>query len=88
MKVELKAVLGCDTALTARSLAAVLSSDNRVVPTDQVLLMSRSKNRITLTIEGRRPASAFSSLDSVLADAALFQEIWLLSRRQRAQGRR
>jgi len=68
----------CDRS--ASSLTKVLSPDNRSVPSDQVLKMTLSGGQVTFSIESDRLPSAFTSLDSVLSDASLFQEVWLLSR--------
>jgi hypothetical protein len=84
LNVRLELSLGCADSDVANKLASVLSPDNRSVPSDQLFEMSQSGPSVSFKIESERQVSAFSSLDSVLTDAALFQKLWLLSRRRRA----
>jgi len=84
MKTSLRLTLGCAGSDTARKLAAVLGPDNRGVPGDQRFTMKLSGREVSFEIGSDRPSSAFSSLDSVLCDASLFQEVWLLSRARKA----
>ena len=88
MKTILHLTLGCSDAATAKSLATVLDPDNRSVPSDQRFEMLRGGSSVSFSIESEKLAAAFTSLDSVLTDAALFQEVWLLSRRRRPMGHR
>lgn len=86
MSVILDLVIRCDAAVTARKLVEVLRPDNRHVPPDQTLVVSREREKVTLTVKSERPGSALSSVESVLNDAALFQEVWLLSRPRESLG--
>jgi hypothetical protein len=80
MSVTLRLVMDCNDAETARKLVEVLCPDNRHVPPDQSFVMSRTRERVFLRVESERQTAAFSSVESVLNDAALFQRVWLLSR--------
>jgi hypothetical protein len=84
MRIRLHLTLGCAGFEAAGKLAAVLGPDNRGVPEDQRFAMNVHGNRVSFEIESGRLVSAFTSLDSVLCDAALFQEVWLLSRAPKA----
>ena len=83
MRTGLRLMFKCDTS--AAKLTEVLSPDNRNVPGDQTFKMRRYGNTVSFEIVSERPGSAFTSLDSVLTDAALFQEVWLLSHRAEAK---
>jgi hypothetical protein len=84
MKARLQLTLGCAGPDTAEKLAAVLGPDNRGAPGDQRFKMQLAGRTVSFDIDSERLGSAFSSLDSVLCDAALFQEVWLLSRARKA----
>jgi hypothetical protein len=73
---------------SAKALTDVLAPDNRSVPGDQTFIMKRSGSTVTFRIESDRVGSAFTSLDSVLTDASLFQEVSLLSRQTRGRDRK
>jgi hypothetical protein len=70
----------CESASTAKKLAAVLAPDNRTVPPDQRIAMSVESRTVTLNVESERARSGFNTVRSVLRDIALFREIWLISR--------
>jgi hypothetical protein len=80
LKTHLRLTLSCSDTEAAKTLAAVLGPDNRSVPADQRFEMVQAEDAVSFIIESERLVSAFSSLDSVLSDASLFQEVWLLSR--------
>jgi hypothetical protein len=79
LKVELTLELQCKDSETARKLERVMSADNVGVPTGQRFGMSTRGRSLVFEIESDS-SSAFTSCLSVLHDATLFQEIWLLSR--------
>lgn len=79
-KIALHLKFGCADPAVAGKLGAVLGPDNRSVPGDQRFVMRQGRAELSFIIESERIASAFSSLDSVLSDATLFQEVWLLTR--------
>lgn len=70
----------CRNATTAGRLAAVLSPDNKAVPSDQRFAMKLTSDSLTLRVESERARSGFNTVRSVLHDVALFREIWLISR--------
>ena len=70
----------CRSPATAKKLAAVLSPDNKAVPSDQRFSMRVTAGTIALRVESDRAKSAFNTVRSVLRDVALFREIWLISR--------
>ena len=80
-RIALHLRLDCADPSVAGKLGVVLGPDNRSVPSDQRFMMRQEAAALSFSIESDRAASAFTSLDSVLSDAALFQEVWLLSRR-------
>ena len=70
----------CRNPAVARKLEAVLAPDNRVVPADQRLVMRVASNSVALRVDSERARSGFNTVRSLLRDAALFREIWLISR--------
>jgi len=80
-RIALHLRLGCADPSIAGKLGAVLGPDNRSVPSDQRFVMRQEAAGLSFSIESDRATSALTSLDSVLSDAVLFQEVWLLSRR-------
>jgi hypothetical protein len=70
----------CKNAGTARKLEAVLSPDNRAIPSDQRFAMTAVSRSVVLKVESERARSGFNTVRSVLRDVALFREIWLISR--------
>ena len=69
----------CGGASTAKKLAAVLAPDNRAVPSDQRFAMKAESGVLTFSVESERARSGFNTVRSVLRDAELFREIWLIS---------
>lgn len=72
--------IACDDEFTASSLVDVLAPDNRGIPEDTRLAASASGRVLAVSCESQRWSAAISALNSILEDAALFQEVWLLSR--------
>lgn len=72
--------ISCADAATAGKLETVLKPDNRKVPKGQSFSMLRKSGAVLFEIRSSQFQSALSSAQSVLSDASLFQEIWLLSR--------
>jgi hypothetical protein len=68
----------------ADRLAAVLTPDNAGVPKDQSFSMSRVHGKLVFRAKSEVPSSLLTTAISVLTDASLFQEVWLLSREMRA----
>lgn len=73
----------CKDLESRRSLVAVLTPDNEGGPRGlRISLGSRGK-LLEIAIEAESPATAISTSLAFLRDMALFQEVWLLSRRGR-----
>lgn len=71
--------VSCRDAPTAKKLAAVLSPDNRAVPSDQRFSMSAASKVLVLKVDSERARSGYNTVKSVLSDVELFREIWLIS---------
>lgn len=80
MKSTLHLRVECVSRPTAKTLASVLASDNKALPSDQRMSMSVTSRSVVFRIESERTRSALTTVCSVLRDIALFQEIWLISR--------
>ena len=85
MKVRCALSLKCPYAKTARMLADVLSPDNRSIPKEQNLIQSLDGGVLSFFIETGSIPSLSTTVLSLLTDAELFQEVWLLSRGGRAR---
>ncbi len=79
MKVTARLSLGCVDVRTADALEQVLAPDNVGIPRDQRFTVSREGNVLLFRCVSDEAASVFSTLNSVLKDSSLFQEVWLLS---------
>ncbi len=80
MKTEARLSLRCKNSEVAMKLEQVLAPDNVGIPSDQRFAMTRDGRSLVFVLNSESPASALSTLSSILRDASLFQEIWLLSR--------
>jgi hypothetical protein len=79
----------CEGAAVARQLEDVLAPDNTGVPRDQRFTMRRAGDSLVFLMESEALPPLVSTALSILSDASLFQEVWLLSRgRDTAVGRR
>jgi hypothetical protein len=83
MKASLTLKILCDSAETVSMLASVLKPDNKV-PSGQTFSMEVQDRSLTVQVESEMVKSAFTSVNSVLVDASLFQEILLLTRESTA----
>ena len=81
-----KAVLdiACRDRNACEQLVAVLTPDNEGGPRGLKTSLTRSGGVLHVQVEAETPATAVSTCLAFLRDAALFQEVWLLS--QRKQG--
>jgi len=79
MKLTVELVFTCSGEREARSLKATLSPDNKSVPRDQRLNVDLNGRTLRFVIESARPAAGLSSALSLLSDAKLFQEVWMLA---------
>ena len=71
-----------------RALADVLAPDNEGLPKGVRLSVTEGKGALRYEVESGTTTDAAVILTALLRDAALFQEVWLLSRRKPARGRR
>jgi hypothetical protein len=79
----------CESAAVARRLEDVLAPDNTGVPRNQRFAMRRTGESLVFLIESETLPPLVSTVLSILSDATLFQEVWLLSHvRDAAVGRR
>ncbi|HME19253.1 MAG TPA: hypothetical protein VKF15_05945 [Nitrososphaerales archaeon] len=80
MKTRGRLTVKCRDAAVARQLEDVLAPDNTGVPKDQRFTMRRTGDSLVFLMEtGTLPPLVATAL-SILSDASLFQEVWLLSR--------
>jgi hypothetical protein len=82
---EAQLTLRCRDAKVAKGLEQVLSPDNAGFPRGQRFAMTRKGRTLLFIVDGEATSSFFSTVYSVLRDASLFQEIWLLSRGEDAE---
>lgn len=80
MRTECRLTIHCMDAVSASQLGEVLAPDNVGMPRDQRFSMSKDQASLVFRVEAKSLASLSSAVISILRDAALFQEIWLLSR--------
>jgi hypothetical protein len=80
--------LKLDRDLTRRSLVSVLAPDNRELPRGLELSVQAAGSEVLFDIVSPSSSTSLSTVLALLRDAALFQEVWLLSRRKDARGRR
>jgi len=79
MKVTVELIFDCAGEREARSLESTLSPDNKSAPKDQELVVERRGRSLHFIIESPRPAAGLVSALSLLSDAKLFQEVWMLA---------
>jgi hypothetical protein len=84
LKLTAALVLRCADASVASKLGDVLAPDNVGIPRSQRFATSVSGREISFEVEASKVTSVSSVLNSLLKDAQLFQEVWLLSRGSRA----
>ena len=79
MRAKVRVTMECRDVKTANKLMTVLSPDNRVFPNDQRFTSELKGSKLVFQAESERPLSVVTSIESLLSDVGLFQEIWLLS---------
>ena len=79
MKTKVRLTMECRDDKTANKLMTVLSPDNRAFPNDQRFSSERIGSKLVFQAESERPLSVVTTIESLLSDIGLFQEIWLLS---------
>jgi len=80
LKTSAELTLVCADERVAGSLASVLAPDNGEVPRGLKVAMRSAGRRLEFKSDAESPSTAISTVLAVLKDAALFQEVWLLSR--------
>jgi len=80
LNAECQVTIRCYGQFLARKLGEILAPDNVGIPKEQHFRVSRERESLVYTFESGTLASLFSTAISILRDAALFQEVWLLSR--------
>lgn len=80
MKASGRLTVRCADSGVARRLEEVLTPDNVGVPKDQRFSMSRRGESLIFGMESETLLPLLSTVSSILEDASLFQEVWLLSR--------
>jgi Transcription factor Pcc1 len=81
LRTTFKLTLKCADARTAKTLEAVLAPDNRPLPRGLRFAEKRTGRSLAFEASSQNHRSAHAAVESVLSDARLFQEVWLLSRR-------
>lgn len=74
-------------AAQRRALSSVLAPDNEDAK-GLLLSMTEGEKTIRIRAESSSLSTSVSTVQAILRDAALFQEVWLLSHGRDARGRR
>jgi hypothetical protein len=69
----------CIDSKTASSLAKVLTPDNRGFSKELTFVMRRKGPTLSFEVQARSVSQCISTIESVLSDVKLFQEVWVLS---------
>lgn len=88
MRAKGRLTVKCEDAAVARRLEEVLAPDNTGVPRDQRFTMRRTGDSLVFLMESEDLPQLASTVLSILSDASLFQEVWLLSRLAEGQDRK
>ena len=88
MRVRGQLTVACRNVDLARRLEEVLAPDNVSVPQGQRLAMSRAGGTLIFLVDSDTLPPFVSTVLSILTDASLFQEVWLLSRPTGGQDRK
>ena len=84
MKVAADLTLELTDGKARRSLSAVLAPDNEGLPKGLRLSTREEGSTLGFRVESDSLSSALSTILALVRDVALFQEVWLLSRTERA----
>ncbi len=88
MRAQARLDIACSSDGDAEGLADVLRPDNVGTPKGDTFRAALKGSELRFEMSSEDLGSALSAAASLLDDAALFQEIWLLSRKMRAEPRR
>jgi len=78
MVVELS--IECSDALVAEALNQALMPDNRYFPKDQRFQASKEGSIIRFDVASPRARPVVSTVASIISDARLFRDIWLIAK--------
>jgi len=81
-------LINCSGSDTANALRTVLAPDNEDFPSGMKFEAESWSRYLAFTIESEKAGSVLTTTESVLRDADLFQEVWLLSSRAKGIARR
>lgn len=73
----------CCDRNACEALVAVLTPDNEGGPRGLTTSLKRNGRVLRVQVEAETAATAISTCLAFLRDVALFQEVWLLSRREK-----
>lgn len=79
MIARLRLSITCRNNRSAKDLASVLAPDNAAVPSGQRFSMAVRGRSLIFVVASERIPSAFTTVQGILRDVALFQEVWLIS---------
>jgi hypothetical protein len=79
VKLSIVLELECSGEREAGALESTMSPDNASVPRDQRFTAARRGSSLRFEVESARPAGALSSVVSLLTDAKLFQDVWMVA---------
>jgi len=79
LNLTIEVEIECFGERQARALEATLSPDNNSIPKDQKFSAKRRGASLRFKVESARPSTTLSSIVSLLTDAKLFQEVWMLA---------
>jgi hypothetical protein len=77
-----------ESAGARKSLMQVLAPDNRDLPMGLGLAVHGAGKTAEFEISSPSPSTSLSTVLALLRDAALFQEVWLLSHNRGGRGHR
>ena len=78
----------CSTREACSGLFSVMAPDNEGTPAGMTLKSNRKGSTAAYAVTSEKPSRVIATALALLRDAALFEEVWLLSRRPGAEVRR
>ena len=70
-------LIECRDDEVAEALNEALMPDNRYFPKDQGFKASKEGSKLSFSVESPRARPVISTLSSIVADAALFRDVWV-----------